>query len=564
MRDCSLDLRSENVYDLLIEYENLNGILELKDPCIVRIDEDLAIYYVDREGMPDINVSDYTYTAIPNCFSPLSLSALEEEGILRVQNTPTLGMKGNGVLIGFVDTGINYQEEVFRYSDGSSRIATIWDMTEEGDNEELFGRIYTKEEIDRALREENPLQIVPSQDENGHGTYLASIAAGEEDKGQEFYGVAPQSEIAVVKLKPAKQYLYDFWFLDPNSLCYQENDIILGIEYLVSFAKAQKRPLVICIALGSNMGSHEGSGPLSEYLDRVGVDPQIVVVVAAGNEAGARHHFKGDLTAMNNGQNKGMEEVEISIARDMKGVVAELWAEAPQLLYVSVVSPTGEVYDTRATAIGGHFEHRFVLEGTVVEIDYRIIGARRAAQLIFFRFRAPTAGLWNIYVYPNQIISGSYRMYLPMTQQLSSPVIYVNSDPNETITVPGLSEVVITVGGYDDKRSGLYSETGRGYTADGRVKPDFAAAAVDIVGIGRRGRAEIRTGTSAAAAITAGAAALYLEWAFVRENAREVNTVDVKNFLIRGARRTTSSIYPNREVGYGTLDLYRAFLILRL
>ena len=69
-------------------------------------------------------------------------------------------------------------------------------------------------------------------------------------------------------------------------------------------------------------------------------------------------------------------------------------------------------------------------------------------------------------------------------------------------------------------------------------------------------------GTSAAAAVTAGAAALMLEWGIVRERRLTMGTLEIKQLMIRGAARSLSQLYPNRIWGYGTLDLYAAFSAL--
>ena len=72
------------------------------------------------------------------------------------------------------------------------------------------------------------------------------------------------------------------------------------------------------------------------------------------------------------------------------------------------------------------------------------------------------------------------------------------------------------------------------------------------------------TGTSAAAAHVAGAAALLLHWGVLEGNNYYMNSTSIKTYLIRGAKRNPALTYPNREFGYGTLDLYQAFLNLRL
>jgi len=103
--------------------------------------------------------------------------------------------------------------------------------------------------IDAALSSDNPKALVPTQDESGHGTFLASVAAGGADVENQFLGAAPESKLAIVKLKPAKKYLKEFYLITEEKECYQENDIMLGMRYLNELANRYDMPLVICIAL---------------------------------------------------------------------------------------------------------------------------------------------------------------------------------------------------------------------------------------------------------------------------------------------------------------------------
>ena len=71
------------------------------------------------------------------------------------------------------------------------------------------------------------------------------------------------------------------------------------------------------------------------------------------------------------------------------------------------------------------------------------------------------------------------------------------------------------------------------------------------------------TGASLAAAITAGAAAQFMQWAIIDRNASYIRSQELKNYFIRGARRDPNIVYPNPIWGYGRLDLYNTFANLR-
>lgn len=177
MSDCREQVYSEEYYDFLIPY----GV-EMEVPftpgCVQRIAEDYDIFFYPREGLPPLSIGNYTYTAIPKCYALLDTTALDASGITRLQNQPVLALKGEGVLVGVIDTGVDYMNPLFRYSDGSSRILRIWDQTiQDGTPPEgiLYGAEYRKEEIDEALQKKQPYDVVPSRDENGHGTFVTGV-----------------------------------------------------------------------------------------------------------------------------------------------------------------------------------------------------------------------------------------------------------------------------------------------------------------------------------------------------------------------------------------------------
>ena len=146
--------------------------------------------------------------------------------------------------------------------------------------------------------------------------------------------------------------------------------------------------------------------------------------------------------------------------------------------------------------------------------------------------------------------------------------------PDTIITGPGNAQYPITVGAYDHTTDGIYIHSSRGYSRSGQIKPEIAAPGVDILSAALPPAAQTGpitstsyarvTGTSAAAAHVAGAAALLLHWGILEGNDDYMNSSTIKTYLIRGAKRNPALTYPNREFGYGTLDHYQAFLNLRL
>lgn len=554
--DCEEAVYSNDYYDFITE--RFSGIIgEISGYCMQNINNVYDVIYASREGLLPLSIANYSYSAIPQCFALMDESALEASGILRLHNYPTLGLKGQGVLIGFVDTGIDYRNPVFQNPDGSSRIVAIWDQTERSGTPPegfLYGSEYRKEAIDEALASQRPENIVPSNDINGHGTFLASVAAGSEMPQEDFSGAAPYAQIAMVKLKEAKENLREFYFIPEDATVYQENDIMAGISYLEKLASDLNMPLVVCISVGTNTGSRgSGNNPLRAILEATALRRRRGVVVAAGNEGNQRHHFAGELS-----EGQEYQNVEISVGEGVSGFILEMWASAPQLFVVEIVSPTGERIPKEFILSGGK-EYTFLLENTTVSIDYRITTLSGGDQLIFMRFARPVQGIWNIRVYRQSVYAERYHMWLPMEEMLTGEVYFIRSNPDTTITTPGNAYSAITVTAYDVRDNSIFIDASRGYTVTGMVKPDFAAPGVNVYGAGKRNQFTTRSGTSVAAAVTSGAVVLMLEWAVVRGNYTLISNIDIKNIFIRGTKQDPGRTYPNREWGYGRLDLYQAF-----
>lgn len=575
---CSNTIQSNDVYDFIVSSDERNTPF-VAPVCVQSINRRYDILYYDRSTVPPLSIRDYSYTSIPKLFSLMDSTSLDVSGILAIQNQPALALKGEGIIIGIVDTGIDYTNPLFLDAAGNTRIMSIWDQ--EGDQmaagvdgqEEVFsaeyGRIYSQEEINQALQSQSPQDIVPQKDEYGHGTFLASVAAGSADPVNDFIGAAPLSELVVVKLKEAKQNLRDFFYMQGEEPLYQENDIMAGVAYLDAVARKEQKPLVILLGVGTNQGSHTGAGPLSILLNEIGSQIGRVVVAPAGNQAIAQHHFYGATKSL-----LSPVRVEMNVESQVKGFCMELWAYAPELVRVVVQSPTGQRSQGGFPVMEETQTTNFVFENTMLSLDYRIAGKESGDLLVFFRFTTPAQGIWTIEVYPENAITGAFHMWLPIQPLVGQEIRFIEPDPDTTVTEPGNAQAVITVGGYNALTGARYLESGRGFSGRGQVKPEFCAPAVEvsgartplirnemgtIIGSGY----ENRTGTSAAAAITAGAAAQVLEWGILYGNAPTMNSVEVKNFLIRGCDREENRAYPNVEWGYGKLNLYHSFAVLR-
>ena len=573
---CTNSVASEDFADFIAPYFTTpeEFIRSQGTDCIDFVNSTLAVVYVPLSTVTPSTYTSYTYSAVPKLYSLLDVTSMDAAGITPAGELPVLNNQGAGVIVGFVDTGINYTDSLFRNVDGSTRIIGIWDQTNNSDNSNnienetakpfsafsaLYGTQYTAEEINLALNSDNPASIVPTRDENGHGTFLASIAAGNRDERAGFSGAAPQASIAMVKLKPAKQYLRDFYLIQDGADAYQENDIMMGVSYLYFLARKYSMPLVVCIPLGTNMGSHMGMSRLGQYLNQVSLSNGSAVITAAGNETGARHHFRAVMDA-------DTDEVtaELRVGEREAGFSMELWAENMGAYPVGFISPTGEVAPEISVPLRGENTVSFLLEQTQITVYTQIADVSAGSQFIFMRFENPMSGIWRILIRNSLDIRETFHIWLPVRGFISDETYFLRPDPDTIITDPGNARYPITVTAYDHTKNSIYIHASRGYSLSGRIKPDLAAPGVNILGASVSGRRLTRmSGTSVSAAHLAGAAAILLNWGVLNANYPYLNTPVLKSIFVRGAQRNPALTYPNREFGYGTLNLYEAFLHLR-
>lgn len=547
---------SNNYADYIIDSVSPRGRNMLTQaPCAIPVNTEYAVIFDEREETTEEMREFLNFQNLPRVFGLLDTSHLEAAGVLNLQRNPNFDLFGQGVILGVVDTGIDYRHSAFVNEDGTSRIGVIWDQTIPSDSpsEQFpYGSIYNREDINRALSSENPLDVVPSMDENGHGTFLAGVAGGRIIEEEDFQGVAPLCEIAVVKLKGAKQYLRNFWQIPEGATAFQETDIFLAIHFIQIYAYSQNKPFVILLGCGTNSGNHGKNDYLKNYMNNISVFSGKCIVLPAGNEGSLAHHYEGH--GLNNLE---YQDIEIQVGENERGFFAEFWTEAPDVYTVGFISPGGEYVEKIPISVSGEgAEVGFVFERTRITVFYETVERTSGDLLIWMRFQEPSPGIWKIRVFKESVLTGRYDIWLPMEGFISQDTYFLNPDPDTTICEPGNAQNPLTVTAYDYRTDTLFFQASRGYSRDGDVKPDFAAPGVEVFGPSLNNRYTTRTGTSVAAAIAAGCAVLLLSY-------RNYYTgLQIKNLLIKGTERK-QLLYPNREWGYGEINVYDSLSSLR-
>lgn len=563
MSECAERIISEDYADFIIEigFRENEARQEYKDLCIQDIGYKFSAIYYPLSEINPISVGADTYIAIPKLFGLMDTSAVEATGALRLQRVRGASLTGNGVIVGFIDTGIDYTNDIFKNVTGRTRILSIWDQSDQSGTHPQgieFGSEYTREDIDRALQSENPYSIVPTKDTQGHGTFMAGVACGSEDVENNFIGAANESQIAVVKLKKAKKYLRDFYLIEENVQdVYQENDIMQAVTYLRNLSRRESKPLVLVLGLGTGSGQRSGGSALSQQLNDLGEMIGCCVVTCAGNEGNARLHYKGSVL------NKEYEDVELRVGEGTNGFTMELWGNSPDIISVAFISPAGEMISRIPARVGQSDTVEFLLEKSKIDISYSLVEAGGGVELIFMRFIDPTPGVWIIRVYGNNILEGEYNIWLPIKQFIDKETYFLKPNPDITLTVPSTTQDTITVAAYDNMTNALFTDSSRGFTRTNEIKPDITAPGVNVYGPGINNNYVRKSGTSVAAALVAGNCAQLMQWGIVEKNETQMKTNYIKNFLIRGAIRDRNIVYPSKEWGYGKVNVYEAFSILR-
>lgn len=518
------------------------------DYCISKISPKWILASFNTRYIANPTNEAITYENLPKLYGLSDINAVNSAGIAAVREQPVLELYGQSTYIAVIDTGINWRHEAFINEDGTTRIEILWDQ--EGN------MTYTSEDINRALRgEEADIPL----DDIGHGTYIAGIAAGKINRAAGFSGVAPSAKLIVVRLKQAKTFLRDFYLIKKGVPAYSESDIIRAVAFVSDYVDTNKLTVSYVISLGSSLGSHIGASPLCDILSDEAKVPGRCVTIAGGNEGNERLHFTGKVTGAE------PQRVEIRVGEGERGFTCELWSFAPEIYSVEIISPSGQVINKLPVRTERSTILTFFFEDTTVDIYYKIFDGHSGQNFVAIRFDKPAAGIWTLNVYGRDLTSGNYDIWIMNRDFLTADTYFVSSDPYTTITNPANEENCICVTAYDNRNNSIYLKNSRGYNSLELIRPDFVAPGVELVAPTAYGTSGYETvsGGSIAAAFYGGFAALLLEYGIVRGRVPFMRTAEIRNITISGCVRRDGIVTPNREWGYGSVNLYNSLENLR-
>ncbi len=537
-----------NEWELIIKY---SGSLDRVREVSVSVTELLNGYAVVivREsqievlaGLPEVDFIE----------KPKSLFFEAENGrwtsCIDAVQAPPFSLSGQGVLVGIVDSGIDYANPDFRNEDGTTRIAALWDQSVPGNPPEGYnlGREFTGEQINRALQETDPaarLDLLPSRDLSGHGTAVAGIAAGN-GRGSEsrrYRGAAPGAELIVVKMNSPRQDGFP-----------RTTELMQGVDYIVRTALRLGKPVAVNISFGNTYGSHDGTSLMERFLNDISQTWKNVICVGTGNEGSSGGHTGGQVS------DEEEEKVEIAVQPRETGLNVQIWKSYVDEMDISVISPSGMRAGPIQEILG---PQRLFLGGTELLLYYGEPKPYSVKQEIYISLLPESSyiesGVWQIVLTPRHIVDGSYEMWLPSQNVLNVGTAFLRPSPDTTLTIPSTASLVITVAAYDALTFSYADFSGRGpaslYEGEG-TKPDLAAPGVRITAPAPGGGYREHTGTSFAAPFVTGSAALLMEWGIVRGSDPYLYGEKVKAYLRRGAREVPGyDRWPNAQLGYGVL-----------
>lgn len=511
---------------------------------------------------------------------------------------------GKGVLVGVIDTGIDFLHPDFRKQDDSTqtRIINIWDQTlNTGTTPQGFtyGSEWTQAQINAELTHPG---TVTERDSSAHGTHVTGTAAG-------LRGMAFEAEIISVKTPLVSNGDYKFA---------TSAKTLDAVNYMYQKSGALNKPCVVNMSLGFNFGApHDGSSLFEQGIDYlVSSRDGFIVCASAGNEGGSYGHNGGYaltndsvwiyVNALNGATwyavNDRQYDDSIWVSVTMDSATANFTGGGIVNQTKLFQSPWVKIRDIKNAAGGFSFDIVYGNGDTAANI--RIVAASydsaRTELYVYPRDRF----LVNTSVSPTHVNlykisfkgAGSFHSWYQELNGLGlnlasynakTDARYKSGDDHYTIGIPATAKKVFAVGAFINKKDyvDIMGRTQRGLnssgaasgqlaffssvgpTLDGRKKPEFSAPGLNVASsLSRYGKKDstqmvdaqtiVFSGTSMSCPVTTGAFALYLEK--YPHTTFEQMRAAIDSATIRDVFVNQKGAVPNNYWGYGKLDIFKA------
>ncbi|EJT5914512.1 S8 family peptidase [Clostridium perfringens] len=560
----------KNYISFVVAYDGniKKEIDDINDASIFFIDDNFAILSIKLQNYMETirSIKSIIYIELNGIYT-LGESPVEDSKAPIFHRNPSLNLRGSGVVVAIVDTGIDYLNNEFMREDETTRILRIWDQTiDSGKTPDGFisGSEYTEEDINKAIQAQkqgqNPYDIVPSKDDYGHGTKMAGIV-GARGINREIVGVAPDCEFIIIKLQEAYKEYVDFYYAKGDKAKYRNTDIIMALKYLYELSFTLNKPMIIYLPLGSNLGDHAGASILERYVDtKISGRNSLFVVTSTGNQGNTDTHTSGEIKS-----NGDSQIIELNCGKEQKGLVLQIYAQRPSKIKLGILSPSGERFEntnprkTKHILINDAPIWKFIYEGTTVQVTYDSPDEFTGDDKFVIKMEGITEGVWRFILTSNNIVDGKYYAWILQRELLAEDTRFLNPSPYTTLTIPGTAKTIINTSYYNQNNGAIVSESGRGYTMKDYIQPIITAGGINAITTKPGGGTITMSGASVAGAILAGCCALIIQWAVVDGNDPQMYATKLQAYIIRGARKREGDTYPNRQCGYGILDMQEIF-----
>ena len=464
---------------------------------------------------------------------------------------------GAGVIVGFVDTGIDTTHPDFNFPNGTTKILYVWDQTTSGRPPSGFNYGFECTSADIQAR------TCPEKDTFGHGTHVAGIAGSSGMATGNYTGVAPGASIIFVKS--------GYSVCNGDSWTFDTNQILDGVNYMVKKATSLRMRLVVSLSLGGNIGAHDGTDPFELALDAF-VKAGTPVVVAAGNAAEDQDHIDGQISP---GQNTTFQ---LEFKQTTTDVAIDVWYSSQDKIYATLHAPDGTSFPVQAVPRGitTSFGQLNTTAASFADGNELYMEVNSTNPI-------PPNG-WGVSLVANQVHSqGLWNAWTDSSTCTFPGSVFLQGngykiDSQDTIGIPGTATDVVTVGAYVTKTSwvgmdqntygrtdipvgGIASFSSLGPTRDGRVKPDIVAPGEVIVSARSSAVPQTQSdpdryhrvlaGTSMATPHVAGTIALMLQYA------PNLQTTSILGILRQTARLDSNTglvVDGSATWGFGKLD----------